>query len=218
MVTRSPGWAWRNVGAAQWPSGRGDRRGPGGARSADATDDGGGGVGAACSDRATGRPWIGLPGKSASIGTSPGHGPTAIVLVAVRPCRIVRDRVGPGRFPEVALDLVRRGCELPEPSGRSLAGGTAPNWHGTSSARRSWPRPRPRRCGAGGQLIAGSPGGSTSGCSLCLSIRNGLSGSLSILVWKAPIRRHSKSATDELRASASSRGVVSGARSALAEA
>jgi hypothetical protein len=57
MVTRSPGWAWRNVGAAQWPSGRGDRRGPGGARSADATDDGGGGVGSDCpaSRRQSGR-------------------------------------------------------------------------------------------------------------------------------------------------------------------
>src|SRR4051794_41496935 len=36
--------------------------------------------------------------------------------------RIVRGRVGPGRFPpEVALHLVRRACELPEQAGRSLS-------------------------------------------------------------------------------------------------
>ena len=44
-----------------------------------------------------------------------------MVSVVLRPWRIVRGRVDPGRFPpEVALHLVRRACELPEQAGRSL--------------------------------------------------------------------------------------------------
>jgi transposase len=42
--------------------------------------------------------------------------------VASTPCRIVRVQVGRGPFPpEVALQLVRRACELPEQAGRSLS-------------------------------------------------------------------------------------------------
>jgi hypothetical protein len=51
-----------------------------------------------------------------------GCGSTAIAWAVSRRWRIVRGRVGPGRFPpEVALHLVRRACELPEQAGRSLS-------------------------------------------------------------------------------------------------
>src|SRR3954466_14725311 len=62
------------------------------------------------------------PAKLGSGPTWSGPGRIAIEWVASLPCRIVRDRVGPGRFPpEVALHLVRRACELPEQAGRSLS-------------------------------------------------------------------------------------------------
>lgn len=45
-----------------------------------------------------------------------------MVWAGVRRWRIVRGRVGRGRFPpEVSLHLVRRACELPEQAGRSLS-------------------------------------------------------------------------------------------------
>jgi len=51
-----------------------------------------------------------------------GPGRIGIERVASPPCRIVRGRVGRGPFPpEVALQLVRRACELPEQAGRSLS-------------------------------------------------------------------------------------------------
>ena len=60
--------------------------------------------------------------SSTSSGTWSAPGSTGIVRVASPACRIVRGRVGRGRFPpEVALHLVRRACELPEQADRSLS-------------------------------------------------------------------------------------------------
>src|SRR5215210_4837644 len=75
--------------------------------------------------------WIGSLVSSASGGTWSARGSTAIARPASPACRIVRDRVGPGRFPpEVALHLVRRACDLPEQAGRSLS-----QWDCTELAR-----------------------------------------------------------------------------------
>src|SRR5215208_7940787 len=62
------------------------------------------------------------PARLGSGPTWSGPGRIAIEWAASPPCRIVRGRVGRGRFPpEVAPHLVRRACELPEQAGRSLS-------------------------------------------------------------------------------------------------
>src|SRR3954463_7904297 len=62
------------------------------------------------------------PARSGSGPMWSGPGWIAIEWAASPPCRIVRGRVGRGRFPpEVALHLVRRACELPEQAGRLLS-------------------------------------------------------------------------------------------------
>src|SRR5258706_9995391 len=66
--------------------------------------------------------WTGSPVSSAFSGTWSGPGSTAIEWAGSPHCKIVRGRGGRGLSPpEVALQLVRLACELPEQAGRSLS-------------------------------------------------------------------------------------------------